>query len=136
MHMLNFRILLLVGVLFLVAACVTPPPPPPSTVVVREVPRGQWMNGEAVWYGELYHGRRTSSGEQFDMRLLTGSHTTIPFGEKVEVVNPANGNSVVIVINDRGHLERGLDLAISKAAAEQLGLVGQRRFAVNYMWLE
>ncbi len=136
MQSLSFRALFLIGALFLVTSCVTPPPPPPSTVVVREVPRGHWMTGEAIWYGELYHGRRTTSGEQFDMRLLTGAHTTIPFGEKVEVVNPANGNSVVIMINDRSHLERGVDLALSKAVAEQLGLLGQRRFAVNYMWLE
>lgn len=136
MRIFSIQILIMLSAVFFLASCIAPPPPPPSTVVVRQVTQGEWVSGEAIWYGELYHGRRTTSGEQFDMRLLTGSHTTIPFGAKVEVVNPSNGKSVVIVINDRSNLEGGIDLAISKAAAEELGLVRQRRFQVNYQWME
>ena len=130
------QICLLLIVLFVVPACITPPPPPPSTVKIVAVQPGQWVTGEAIWYGEMYHGRRTDSGDRFDMHLMTGSHSTIPFGANVEVLNPANGKSLEIVINDRSHLDSGIDLAISKAAAEELDLAGKRRFQIEYRWVE
>ncbi len=130
-----FKTIILSSVFLSLLACV-PPPPPPSTVVVRDVVQGEIVTGDAIWYGELYHGRRTDSGEQFDMRLLTGSHTTIPFGSRVEIINPETGKSVLIVINDRSHLDGGIHLAISKAAAKKLGVVDRRRFQVKYRWME
>lgn len=131
----TFKTIIFLSVLFSLLACL-PPPPPPSTVVVRDVVQGETVTGEAIWYGELYHGRRTDSGQQFDMRLLTGSHTTIPFGSRVEVINPETEKSVVIVINDRSHLDGGVHLAISKAAAQELGVVDRRRFTIKYRWME
>lgn len=128
-------VVMLIGVV-VSFGCITPPPPPKSTVKEVVVQPGQWVSGEAIWYGEMYHGRRTTSGEQFDMRLMTGAHSTIPFGSNVEVVNPQNQQSVTIVVNDRSHLDKGVDLALSKAAANALGLVDKRRFMIEYRWVE
>ncbi|HSV83708.1 MAG TPA: septal ring lytic transglycosylase RlpA family protein, partial [Ramlibacter sp.] len=57
--------------------------------------------GRASWYGPKLHGRRTSSGERFDMNDLTAAHKTLPFGTRVRVRNVANGREVVVRINDR-----------------------------------
>lgn len=136
MHGIRLQTVCALAIVVLLSACVTPPPPPPSTVVTREVAQGEWVFGQAVWYGELFHGRRTTSGDKFDMRELTGAHTTIPLGARVEVTTPGTNKSVIIVINDRSHLEGGVDLALSKAVAQKLGMVNQRRFEVSYQWLE
>lgn len=59
--------------------------------------------GSASYYAAKFHGRRTASGEAFNNRAYTGAHRTLPFGTRVRVTNPANGASVVVRINDRGH---------------------------------
>ena len=88
--------------------------------------------GQASWYGPRFHGRRTSSGERFDMNGLTAAHESLPFGTLVRVRNMINGREVVVRINDRagrlGH--RIIDL--SKAAAARLGFVhaGEARVAL------
>jgi rare lipoprotein A len=58
--------------------------------------------GLASWYGKRHHGKRTASGQRFDMNALTAAHRTLPFGTRVEVTNLANGRAVILVINDRG----------------------------------
>lgn len=80
-------------------------------------------HGRATWYGAKFHGRRTSSGERFDMNRFTAAHEFLPFGTRVRVRNLANGREVVVRINDRApHLgNRIIDL--SKAAAAALGFV-------------
>ena len=81
------------------------------------------QTGKASWYGDPHHGRKTASGEVFDMYALTAAHRTLPLGSRVRVTNLANGKSVVVRINDRGpfHSERIIDL--SYAAAYRLGYV-------------
>jgi rare lipoprotein A len=84
----------------------------------REIERGP-----ASWYGERHHGRRTASGEVFDMNALTAAHKTLPFGTRVRVRNPANGQQVVVRINDRGPFTGGRIIDLSRAAAERIGLI-------------
>jgi rare lipoprotein A len=84
--------------------------------------RGQ--TGMASFYAGEHDGRRTASGERFDMRALTAAHRTLPFGTRVRVVNLANGREVTVRINDRGPFARGRILDVSYAAARRLGFVG------------
>lgn len=79
--------------------------------------------GRASWYGAKFHGRRTSSGERFDMNDLTAAHGTLRFGTRVRVRNVANGREVVVRINDRGPRARNRIIDLSKAAAAALGFV-------------
>jgi rare lipoprotein A len=80
--------------------------------------------GLASYYGSAHDGRRTASGERFDMHAMTAAHRTLPFGTRVRVTNLYNGRRAVVRINDRGphHGKRIIDL--SYAAARELGLVG------------
>jgi rare lipoprotein A len=81
--------------------------------------------GEASWYGEQFHGRRTANGEIYDMNKLTAAHRTLPFGTLVEVTNLENDRKVTVVINDRGPFARGRILDLSKEGASQLGFIEQ-----------
>lgn len=82
------------------------------------------QTGIASWYGRAFHGRRTASGERFDMRAMTAAHRSLPFHSLVRVRNPANGREVVVRINDRGPFKRGRIVDLSWAAAQQLGIHG------------
>ena len=82
------------------------------------------MQGIASWYGIGFHGRRTASGERFDMHALTAAHPTLPFGTRVLVENLGNGRSVVVRINDRGPHIAGRIIDLSHAAARAIGLLG------------
>jgi rare lipoprotein A len=85
---------------------------------------GSTQRGLASWYGGLFHGRRTASGERFDMNEFTAAHRTLPFGTVVEVRSLVNGRTVQVRINDRGpHLARRI-IDLSRAAAVELGLNG------------
>jgi rare lipoprotein A len=79
--------------------------------------------GKASWYGHKFHGRRTSSGERFDMNDLTAAHETLPFGTRVRVRNVTNGREVVVRINDRAPRMRDRIIDLSKAAAAALGFL-------------
>ena len=78
--------------------------------------------GMASYYGDELAGNRTASGERFDPDQLTGAHRSLPFGSKVRVTNVANGDSVVVRINDRGPFSRSRVIDISHAAARQIGM--------------
>ncbi|MEO1105277.1 MAG: septal ring lytic transglycosylase RlpA family protein [Pseudomonadota bacterium] len=80
-------------------------------------------SGTASFYGRRFHGRRTANGERFDMGAMTAAHRTLPFGSKVRVTNPRNGKQVVVRINDRGPFARGRAIDLSRAAAEQIGMI-------------
>lgn len=92
--------------------------------------------GVASYYANQFHGRRTASGERFDMAALTAAHRTLPFGAKVRVTNPANGRSVVVRINDRGPFHGGRVIDVSHAAAERLGLIGPGKGRVTLALLD
>jgi rare lipoprotein A len=83
-----------------------------------------YQEGYASWYGWQFHGRRTASGEVFDMNELTAAHRELPFGTLLRVTNTRNGSSVVVKINDRGPFVEGRILDLSKAAADVIGMGG------------
>jgi len=75
------------------------------------------------WYGPVFHGRLTANGEIFDQMSFTAAHKSMPFGTLLKITNPLNGKSTIVRINDRGPYIHGRDLDISKAAAEEIGLI-------------
>ena len=79
--------------------------------------------GRASYYGPGFHGRRTASGEIFDMHELVAAHRTLPLGTVARVTNLANGRAVVVRINDRGPYIKGRILDVSKGAATALRFV-------------
>jgi len=86
--------------------------------------RGHKLRGVASWYGRVFHGRKTASGERFDMYAMTACSPTLPFGSVVRVINLLNRHSVVVRINDRGDLvDEGRIIDLSYAAAEKLAMV-------------
>jgi rare lipoprotein A len=87
--------------------------PPPGSV------------GIASYYGKKFHGRKTASGERFDMNAMTAAHRTLPFGTKVRVTNLENGSRVVLRINDRGPVSEQRLIDVSYGAAKELGFVTQ-----------
>jgi len=80
--------------------------------------------GIASWYGPKFHGRRTASGERYDMNGLTAAHPTLPFGTLVGVRNTRTGRQVVVRVNDRGPFSRNRVIDLSYAAAREVGVVG------------
>ena len=84
---------------------------------------GDVLHGVASWYGGVFNGRRTASGERFDMNAMTACHPTLPFGTLVRVVNRENKRSVVVRINDRGYLYDGRILDLSYGAAQRLAMI-------------
>jgi rare lipoprotein A len=79
--------------------------------------------GKGSYYADKFEGRTTASGEVFKQEKLTAAHRTLPFGTKVKVINPANGRSVQVTINDRGPFAPGRIIDVSKKAARKLGIV-------------
>jgi len=79
--------------------------------------------GLASWYGKRYHGRKTTSGEPYDMYAMTAAHPTLPIPSYARVTSTANGRSVVVRVNDRGPFLRGRVIDLSYAAAHRLGIV-------------
>jgi rare lipoprotein A len=79
--------------------------------------------GMASFYGSELAGRRTASGERFNPADLTAAHRTLPFGTRIRVTNPGNGQSVVVRINDRGPFHGNRLIDLSREAAERIGLV-------------
>jgi rare lipoprotein A len=101
---------------------------PPSYVVngkryrVLESSHGYVERGIASWYGTKFHGRRTSSGEPYDMYAMTAAHKTLPLPAYARVTNLRNGRSAVVKINDRGPFHENRVIDLSYAAAKKLGI--------------
>jgi len=104
---------------------------PPSYVVngkryyTLKSSRGFVQRGIASWYGSKFHGRRTSSGEPYDMYRMTAAHKTLPLPSYVEVTNLANGRRTVVRVNDRGPFHDNRVIDLSYAAAKKLGIVAK-----------
>ena len=79
--------------------------------------------GLASWYGRKFHGRRTASGETYDMYAMTAAHPTLPIPSYARIRNPANGREVVVRVNDRGPFHAGRIVDLSYAAALRLDLL-------------
>lgn len=95
-----------------------------SSYVPQTERRAYSEEGVASWYGKRFHGKKTASGEPYDMYAMTAAHPTLPIPSYVRVTSLASGKSVVVRINDRGpfHSKRIIDL--SYVAASKLGYVG------------
>jgi len=89
-----------------------------------ESPPVEAQVGVASYYAGSWHGRRTASGERFDMHELTAAHRTLPFGTRVRVTNLNNGREVIVRINDRGPWKKKRVIDVSYAAARKLGMIG------------
>jgi rare lipoprotein A len=118
-----------------VSPAATPATTTPASLAHTELPvqqtgptpeAKQWndrVHGLASWYGGVFNGRKTASGEVFDMYAMTACHPSLPFGSIVRVVNRANHRSVVVRITDRGDLlSEGRVIDLSYGAAQKLGM--------------
>ncbi|TXC67345.1 septal ring lytic transglycosylase RlpA family protein [Piscinibacter aquaticus] len=127
-------------------AMAAPRPPPPDAVPrVVAIPQGApnlpyEIRGEvyapgtddvplvetgiASWYGHPFHGRRTATGEVYDMHAMTAAHKTMPLPSYALVRNPKNRREVVVRVNDRGPFKPGRVIDLSHAAARKLGISG------------
>jgi len=87
--------------------------------------KGHVERGLASWYGPGFHGRKTSSGERYDMHAMTAAHKTLPLPTYAKVTNLDNGRSAVVRINDRGPFHGPRIIDLSRAAASKLGVIAQ-----------
>src|SRR5271169_3417363 len=76
--------------------------------------------GTASWYGQIFDGKPTASGEPYDMYDMTAAHLTLPMGSYVRVTNLRNGKAVVVRVNDRGPIVPGRIIDLSYGAAQAL----------------
>lgn len=112
---------------------------PGTSVVAQPTPvkHGKVIHGIASWYGSVFNGRKTASGETFDMNAMTACHPTLPFGSMVRIVNLRNKKSVVVRINDRGDLGtnngRIIDLSFAAAQKLQMTQAGLARVSVEVL---
>ena len=86
---------------------------------------GYEATGSASWYGEAHHGKKTASGERFNMNAMTAAHRKLPLGTMIEVTNLDNDKTVLLRVNDRGPYAHGRLLDVSREAAEQLGFISR-----------
>lgn len=84
--------------------------------------KGYQEKGIASWYGKKFHGRKTSSGETYDMYVATAAHKTLPLPTYAEVKNLDNGRKLIVKINDRGPFHSGRIIDLSYGAAVLLGV--------------
>lgn len=106
-----------------------PAPRPPQS----PAPIVQGETGLASWYGHPYHGRRTASGEVYDMHQMTAAHRTLPFGSRVRVHNLENGETTVVLINDRGPFVKGRIIDLSYRAAQVIRMPGTARVRLEIL---
>lgn len=82
------------------------------------------QTGTASWYGTMFHERRTSSGEKYDMLGMTAAHKTLPLPTYVEVTNLKNHRQIIVKVNDRGPFSSNRIIDLSYVAAKKLGMLG------------
>ena len=92
-------------------------------LLAGEAPR-EFERGGASWYGPRFHGRRTASGERYNMHGFTAAHRTLPFGTMVRVRSLVNGREVDVRVTDRGPFSHQRVIDLSRGAAEALGMLG------------
>jgi rare lipoprotein A len=91
--------------------------------------------GNASWYGDAFHGRKTANGEVYDKLAYSAAHPTMPLPSYARVTNLTNGHSIVVRVNDRGpfHGNRIIDLSERVAHALQFKHIGTARVKVDYL---
>lgn len=85
--------------------------------------KGYYQKGIASWYGKLFHGKETASGNNYDMYAYTAAHRNLPLGSTVRVVNLKNGRDIIVKINDRGPYIKNRIIDLSYSAAKSLGII-------------
>lgn len=95
------------------------------TYVPYERPIPYKAKGIASWYGKRYHGKKTASGEIYDMYAMSAAHTLLALPSYARVTNVATGKAVVVRVNDRGPFLEGRLIDLSYAAAHRIGLIGR-----------
>ena len=96
-----------------------------KTYHVMNSSEGFSERGIASWYGEKFHGRRTSSGETYDMYGMTAAHKSLPLPTYAEVTNLQTGKRIVVKVNDRGPFHDNRVIDLSYTAASKLGILGK-----------
>lgn len=123
--------------MLLFSACAGSKPPEPSSPGAPKPYRvlGKWytpmadatgfsQKGIASWYGSDFHGKKTSTGEKYDMHAMTAAHKTLPFNTWVEVRRLDTGKTVKLRINDRGPFVQNRIIDLSYAGAKAIDMVG------------
>lgn len=87
--------------------------------------KGYKKRGMASWYGKRYHGKKTASGEVYNMYRMSAAHTVLPLPSYVKVTSVDNGRSVIVRVNDRGPFKHSRVIDLSYAAAHKLRLIEQ-----------
>jgi rare lipoprotein A len=105
-----------------VAAAAAPSVAPTKVIAPVAVPLTDVADGLASWYGGFFHGRRTASGQRYDMDAFTAAHRTLPFGTLLRVRNVETGKIALVEITDRGPFIRRRVVDLSRAAARFLGV--------------
>ena len=95
-----------------------------KTYRVLKSNQGFVQKGNASWYGTKFHGRKTSSGEDYNMYAMTAAHKSLPLPTYVEVRHTGNCKKVIVKVNDRGPFHEGRIIDLSYAAATKLGITG------------
>lgn len=95
------------------------PPPKPQPPELQPSTKA-FQVGKASWYGGLFQGKATASGEGYDMYNFTAAHRELPLGTFVKVTNLKNLRSVIVRINDRGPVTPGRIIDLSYSAARYL----------------
>ncbi len=112
------------------SASVLASPQAPSSSA--KAPTHHWYQiGSATWYGEAFQGKRTSSGERFNMNALTCAHPTLPLGSWLRVTNLRNHRFTFVRVNDRGPYNGNTIVDLSFAAAQRLHLLGKASVKVE-----
>ena len=117
-----------ISVLFLASGC--------SSIFFLKPVEGTRQIGNASWYGRKFHGRKTASGEIFNMYAMTAAHQTLPFGAKVRVTHLITGKSVIVRINDRGPFIKGRIIDLSFEAAKRLKILNEGIARVEIVVIE
>ena len=104
------------------APAASAPPPPPAAAPVAPAKSGEAMDGLAAVYSDKLAGHKTASGQPFSQSALTAAHRSLPLGTKVKVINTKNSKSVEVRINDRGPMQAGRVIDLSRAAAAKIGI--------------
>lgn len=91
--------------------------------------------GIASWYGRPFHGRKTSTGERYNMFSYTAASTTLPLPSYAKVTNLANNTSVIVKINDRGPFVKNRLIDLSYGAAHKLGFSDKGIAEVHVQWI-
>lgn len=94
--------------------------------------KGLSGSGKVSWYGDQFHGKKTASGDVYNMHDMTAAHKTLPFGTKVKITNKSNGKSVVVEINDRGPFVKAREFDLSHAAFDEIANPGSGIISVDF----